>query len=81
MVFANARADDMIFIYEYVPMYDVMNSVNGSRTHDEIIKGKVNDSNADEDVLDWYLRMQEQMRCFLYEYVPLIDHVFIILAK
>ena len=43
-------------------MYGVMNSVNGSRTHDEMILGKGNDSDADEVVLDWYLRMQEQMR-------------------
>jgi microsomal prostaglandin-E synthase 2 len=41
-------------------MFGVMNSVSGLKTHDEMILGK-DGGDVDQVVLDWYLRMQEQV--------------------
>ena len=43
-------------------MYGVINSVNGLKTHDEIILGQGNEGDADGVVLDWYMRMKEQVQ-------------------
>uniref|UniRef100_A0A7S1FUL2 GST N-terminal domain-containing protein n=1 Tax=Corethron hystrix TaxID=216773 RepID=A0A7S1FUL2_9STRA len=48
-----------------IAMFGVMNSISGLRTHEEVILGRGGED-ANPVVLDWYLRMREQVGSTVY---------------